>query len=154
LGTELWVYDSFLFPFWLCIQFGIHTIIVRDITSSDFINSHWFYKLFNYWSQMYFFQGATAPSGPGPPHCRVFTITLRHTTLVRLLWTSDQPYAESSTCQHTTLTTDRNECPRRDSTSKWEAKDPRLRPRGHWDWHILQKGDQNVFDTNSRKQFI
>jgi len=27
------------------------------------------------------FQGATAPSGPGPPHYRGFTFTLRHTTL-------------------------------------------------------------------------
>ena len=25
--------------------------------------------------------GSTVPSGPGPPHCRSFTITLRHTTL-------------------------------------------------------------------------
>jgi hypothetical protein len=30
-----------------------------------------------------FFHGATAPSGPGPPHCRGFTITLRHTALGR-----------------------------------------------------------------------
>jgi hypothetical protein len=30
-----------------------------------------------------FSNGATAPSGPGPPHYRDFTITLRHTTLVR-----------------------------------------------------------------------
>jgi hypothetical protein len=28
-----------------------------------------------------FFCGATAPSGPGPPHYQGFTITLRHTTL-------------------------------------------------------------------------
>jgi hypothetical protein len=28
-------------------------------------------------------QGATAPSGPGPSHCRNFTITLRHTILGR-----------------------------------------------------------------------
>jgi hypothetical protein len=27
--------------------------------------------------------GATAPSGPGPPHYRGFTITLRHITLGR-----------------------------------------------------------------------
>ena len=27
--------------------------------------------------------GAPAPSGPGPSHCRGFTITLRHTTLCR-----------------------------------------------------------------------
>jgi hypothetical protein len=29
----------------------------------------------------FFFHGATATSGPGPPHGRGFTITLRHTTL-------------------------------------------------------------------------
>ena len=29
----------------------------------------------------FFANGATAPSGPGPPHYRGFTITLRHTTL-------------------------------------------------------------------------
>jgi hypothetical protein len=34
---------------------------------------------------------------------------------VGLLWTSDQPDAETSTWQHTTLTRDRHSCPRRDS---------------------------------------
>jgi hypothetical protein len=29
----------------------------------------------------FFLHGATAPRGPGPPHYRVFTITLRHATL-------------------------------------------------------------------------
>jgi len=28
------------------------------------------------------YDSATARSGPGPPHCRGFTITLRHSTLV------------------------------------------------------------------------
>jgi hypothetical protein len=31
------------------------------------------------------FHGATAPSGPRPPHCRGFTITLRHTAFGRTL---------------------------------------------------------------------
>jgi len=31
----------------------------------------------------FFCLGSTAPSGPEPLHCRGFTITLRHTTLVR-----------------------------------------------------------------------
>jgi len=31
----------------------------------------------------FFYQGATAPSGPRPPHCRGFVFTLRHTTLGR-----------------------------------------------------------------------
>jgi hypothetical protein len=30
-----------------------------------------------------FYHDATAPSGPGPPRCRGFTITLRHNTLGR-----------------------------------------------------------------------
>ena len=36
-----------------------------------------------------YFHGATAPSGPWPPHYQGFTIAL--------LWTSDQPDAETST---------------------------------------------------------
>ena len=38
-----------------------------------------------------------------------------HTHSVGLLWTSDQPIAETSTWQHTTLTRDRHPCRRRDS---------------------------------------
>ena len=54
------------------------------------------------------------PSGPGPRHCRDFTISLRHTTLGRT------PLDEWSTrrsdlCQHKTLTTDRQVSYRRDS---------------------------------------
>jgi hypothetical protein len=37
---------------------------------------------------------------------------------VGLLWTSDQPDAQTSTWQHTTLTRDRHPCPRRDSNSQ------------------------------------
>ena len=82
---------------------------------------------------LYFFMAQQPPSGPEPPHCRGFTITPRHTTVGRtpldewsarrrdlylttqhtdtpqsvgLLWTSDQPKAETSTVQHNTLTTD------------------------------------------------
>jgi hypothetical protein len=45
----------------------------------------------------FFFHGAAAPSGPGPPHYRGFTITLRHTPhSVGLLWMSDQPVTEAS----------------------------------------------------------
>jgi hypothetical protein len=47
--------------------------------------------------------GATTPSRPGPPHCQGFMITdTAH--LVGLLWISDQPVAETSTGQLTTLT--------------------------------------------------
>ena len=53
---------------------------------------------------------------------------------VGLLWTSDRPDAETSSWQHTTLTT--HPCPggiRTHNRSKRAAVDPRLRPRGHWD---------------------
>ena len=66
--------------------------------------------------QLVFLFGATATSWPGPPHSRGFQITLNDAPLsVGLLWTSDQFVAETSTCHHTTLTTDRYPCPRWDS---------------------------------------
>jgi hypothetical protein len=56
------------------------------------------------------------------------------------LWTSDQPDAETSTWQHTTLTTDRHPSPCGIWTrnpSKRAAADQRLRLRGHWDRHLF-----------------
>ena len=53
-----------------------------------------------------------------------------------LLWRSDQPVAETSTWQHTTLTTDRHPCPggiRTHNVSTRAAADLCLRPRCHWD---------------------
>jgi hypothetical protein len=38
-----------------------------------------------------------------------------HTQWVGLLWTRDRPVAETSTWQHTTLTTEKHPCPQRDS---------------------------------------
>jgi hypothetical protein len=40
-------------------------------------------KLFTQEAHIFFSNGATAPSGPGPPHYRGFTIILRHTLLGR-----------------------------------------------------------------------
>ena len=34
-------------------------------------------------SPVFFYRGATAPTGPGPPHFRHFAITFRHTTLCK-----------------------------------------------------------------------
>jgi hypothetical protein len=63
----------------------------------------------------FFAQGATAPSGPGPPHYRGFTTMLTHTTLSRTPLPSDQPDAETSTWQHTSTLIRTHPCPRRDS---------------------------------------
>ena len=54
---------------------------------------------------------------------------------------SDQPAAQTSTSQHTTLTTERHPCStggiRTHSLSRRAAVGLRLRPRGHWDRHIM-----------------
>ena len=80
--------------------------ITRHTSSTDSI----FYII-------YFFSfGATAPSGPGPRHSRGFQITHSDAPQsVGLLWTSDQLVAETSTRQHTTLTTNKTAMPRWDS---------------------------------------
>jgi len=41
--------------------------------------------------------------------------THTHTHSVGLLWTTDRPVLETSTWQHTTLTTDKHPCSKRDS---------------------------------------
>ena len=83
--------------------------------------------------------GQQPPSGPGPPHSRGFSITHNDAPQsAGLLRTSDQLVAETSTWQHTSLTTDRHPFPpggiRTHNLSRRTAADLRLRPRGHWDW--------------------
>ena len=59
---------------------------------------------------------ATSQRGPRPPHSWGMYITHNDTPLsVGLLWTRDQPVAETSTWQHTTFTRDRHPCPQRNS---------------------------------------
>ena len=57
---------------------------------------------------------------------------------VRLLWTSEQPNAETSTWQHTTLTTAIHALYgiRTRNPSKRTAADPRLIPRSHQALHM------------------
>ena len=56
---------------------------------------------------MTFLSWLDSPTVPRNLHRLGFEITLRHTTF---LWTSDQPYAQTFTCQNTTLTRDRIVC--------------------------------------------
>jgi hypothetical protein len=59
---------------------------------------------------------------------------------VGLLWTSDQSVAETSTWQHTTLTTEKHPCPggiRIHDLSRRAAEDLRLRLRDHLDRRYL-----------------
>ena len=79
----------------------------------------------------------TAPSGQGPPRYRVFTITLRHTTLGRTpLDERSARRRDSYLTTHNTHKTDRQPCPRWDSSlhsQQWSGRRPPLltaRPLG------------------------
>ena len=76
-------------------------------------------------------------AGLYPPRVRGFLITHNDAPQsVGLLWTNDQSVAETSTCQHTTLATDKHPCPggiRTHDRSRRAPVDPHLRPRGYWD---------------------
>jgi len=59
-------------------------------------------------------------------HCQDKHLLLHTPQSVVLFWTRDRPVAENSTCQHTTLTTDRYPCPLRDSNPHSQhARGPR-----------------------------
>ena len=55
------------------------------IYSRKILNAHYIYIYIYIYTHVcvcvFFPHGSTAPSGPGPPQYRGFTITLRHTTL-------------------------------------------------------------------------
>ena len=93
--------------------------------------------------QSFNFGEATAhpsASGPGPPHSRGLYITYNDASQsVALLWTSDQPVAETSNfTTHNTHNRQTSMFPggiRTHNPSKRAAADPRLRPRGYWDRH-------------------
>ena len=60
----------------------------------------------------------TEPLGHGLLNAKASRLhpdTHTHTHSVGLLWTRDQHNTDTSTCKHTTLTTDRHPCPWRDS---------------------------------------
>jgi hypothetical protein len=77
-----------------------------------------------------------------PPHSRGSKITHKDAPQsVGLLWTSDQPLAETSTWQHTQhLQQTTIHAPggiRTSNPSKRSAVDTHLRPLGHWDRHYI-----------------
>ena len=68
-------------------------------------------------AKLVFFLFAQQPGPPPHPvgHGLLIHEVSRSPQSVGLLWTSDQLVAETSTRQHTTITTDRHPCPRWDS---------------------------------------
>jgi len=104
-----------------------------------------------------FYHGATAPSGPWPPNYRGFMITHNDAPQsVGLLWASDQPDAETSTWQHTTLTRNIHATGeiRTQNPSKRAAADPLLRPRGHWERLSIFKAYLLPDDHNTNTNYL
>ena len=93
--------------------------------------------------RVYLFIGVTAPSGPWPPHSRGFYISHNDVPQsVGLL------VAQTSTWQHTTVTTERLPWPggiRIHNHSQRAAADVRLRPRGYLDRLLLKITVVNPF---------
>jgi len=122
---------------WVC-----HLIVCSDIHSvyqKIRSNASEFFKLLsiNSVSLSLFFVALRPNAGrPGPPHPWGWLMTHNDASQsVGLLWTSDQLVAETSTWQHTTLTTNIH-APggiRTHNLSKRAAADLRLRPHGYWD---------------------
>jgi len=87
----------------------------------------------NLFIYFFFYHDRTAPVGQG---ILIVKASRSHSDThhsVGLVWKSDQPDAETSTWQHTTLTTDKHPRLKQDNPSKWAPVEPRITPRGHWD---------------------
>ena len=105
-----------------------------DLRSIDTLINLW--RTQKLW--IFFFSGAAAQRGPGPPHSWGFWITHSDAPqTVGLLWTRDRPVAETSTWQHTTLTRFTNIHAPGGIRTRNPCRRPRLRALGHWDWQKL-----------------
>jgi len=111
----MWQHDKQ--PHRVCNQLDILLRSCQVILISKQIMPRYGKHIFNtLWGLILFPHGTKACSGPRPPHYWGFTITLLYTPhSLWLLWMSHQPNTETSTWQHTTLTTDRHQCPLQDS---------------------------------------
>jgi hypothetical protein len=96
------------------INFLISSSLVTEsgVSSYEFITSKnglldTKQKTYTLKARVYFYNGETAPSGPGPLITEAWRSHLDTPHYVRLLWTSDRSVAETSTWQHTTLRRDR-----------------------------------------------
>jgi hypothetical protein len=100
---------------------------------------------FQWWVQghkmlpdLFSFHKEISPSELGPPHVEESWSHSDTTHSVGILWTSDQPDAETSTWQHTTFPRERYPCLRRDSDAQSQQASGR-RTCVHWDrqWYLI-----------------
>jgi hypothetical protein len=90
-------------------------------------------------STLFIFTACQSPVGQGLLTVEVSSSHSGSSHSVGLLWTSDRPFSETSTSQHTTVRRDRHTFPggiRIRNPNKQAAADPHLRPRDHYGRHI------------------
>ena len=95
------------------------------------------------------FLGATHLMGQGLLIIEASQSHLNAPHSVGILWTSDQPDAETTSLQHTTFAKYRHLCPDgiRNCNLSYRAEIRRLRHRGHWDRHVFVKRN-NIYGRN------
>ena len=105
---------------------------------------HYQERLFCVELEVFYFHGATAPSGPGPPHHRGFTITLRLTTLGRTpLYEWPARRRDLYLITHNTHKRETSVPPAAFEPTIPASERPlthAFRPRGHWDrrsWKLV-----------------
>jgi hypothetical protein len=104
------------------------------------------------WSGNYFFTMAQQPLGGKG----LLIIEASRSHSIGLLWTSDQPNAETSVWQHTALTRERHPFHggiRTRKTGNRAAADPQLRPRDNWD-RLKWKLDSFCMTYTNKAYFI
>jgi len=123
-------YDKF--KYFVCESSVFFDDVARYLILLAACNEHALWDL-----SFFFIHGETFPSGPEPPYCRGFAITLLYTShSVGFLWTSDTPTQQTlpDNKQHSQQTDIHAlGCFRTHYPNKREAADRRLRPRGHRD---------------------
>jgi hypothetical protein len=73
----------------IAVRRSTRHVIPEEFGTSATENVKFYHSVYTYLRRfcfcwpLFFPHGAAAPSGPGPPHCRGFTDTLKHTTLGR-----------------------------------------------------------------------
>jgi len=104
------------FQTWMC-RIG-HAARFHLFTHSLSLSLSLYIYIYIYTQFIYFFTFLPPLWGCSPKRTMASTFfrfvdsTQRHTAnSLEVLWTSDQPIAETSTWQHTTLTTDKHQCP-------------------------------------------
>ena len=125
----------------------VNTSVTQVGISVDFADTCWLQVKCYCWGQLnwsnfqllFFLPWRQAPVGQGR---LIIEASRSHPDIphsVELLRTSDQPDTETSTWQHTSLTTDihASSAIRTRNPRKRAAADPRLRPRGHWVRQLL-----------------